>query len=192
MLSLSVLTGSSEEMETHVLDFLDKARADGLVNTDFRVDDEYIRFLSKRMQKIVYGGIQKERKAEIHEKIALYQEKLFEKHLLPSAAILAWHFSRSANLEKARTYEQQYQEYSTTVFAADEALQYSGELDAVTPYSPLDPVTLKDLPYFFRSFLIALRGTKLYPAGSKVRTDALHQLKGMLDRILAVNDGIRI
>jgi len=190
--SLSMLTGSLEGMETHVLDFLDKATAYGLVSSDFRADDENIRFLSKRVQEIVYGSIQQEQKESLHEKIALYQEKLFEKRLLPSAAILAWHFKRSANLDKARIYDRQHQEYSSTVFVAEEAVRYADENDAAIPDVPLDPAALKDLPHFFRSLLIALRGTKLYPAGSKGRTGALRQVKIVLDRILATRDRLRV
>jgi HEAT repeat protein len=190
--SLSMLTGSLESMETSVLDFLNKATAYGLVISDFRADDENIRFLSKRIQEIVYGNIQQDQKESLHAKIAFYQEKLFEKRLLPSAAILAWHFNRSANLDKARFYDQQNQKYSTSVFVAEEAVHYAEVNDTAMPDVPLDPKALKDLPHFFRSLLIALRGVKLYPVGSKGRTDALCQLKAVLGRILAARNHITV
>jgi hypothetical protein len=190
--SLSMLTGSSQIMESHVLDFLDKATAYGLVSSDFRFDDDNIRFLSKRVQEFVYGSIQQEKKEKLHEKIALYQEKLFEQRLLPSAAILAWHFTRSANLEKARIYEQQHTQYNSTLFVVEEAVNYIGDGDAPTSDIPLNASSLKDLPHFFRSLLSALRGTKLYPAGSKARIDALRQIRVVLDRILADRSHLRI
>jgi len=190
--SLSMLTGSFEGMETHVLDFLDKATASGLVTSNFQADDENIRFLSKRIQEIVYGNIEQDRKENLHEKIALYQEKLFNKHLLPSVAILAWHFRRAANLEKARIYEQQHQEYGTFVFSTNEAIQYSDERDTLMPDIPLDPRTQKELPYFFRFLLIAVRSIKLYPPVSTGRRDALNQFKATLDRILADRGRLRL
>jgi HEAT repeat protein len=190
--SLSMLTGSFGDMETRVLDFLDKATAYGLVISDFRADDENIRFLSKHIQEIVYGSIEQDQKEDLHEKIALYQEKIFEKRLLPSAAILAWHFQRSANMDKARIYDQQSREYGTTIFNADEAVNYSIEGDTAMPDVPLDPAALKDLWHFFRSFLIAVNGIKLYPVGNKGRTNALIQVKNILDRVLADRDRLRV
>lgn len=202
--SLSMLTGSFGDMETRVLDFLDKTKAHGLVISDFRADDENIRFLSKRIQEIVYGRIEQGQKEDLHEKIALYQEKLFEKRLLPSAAILAWHFRRSTNTEKAGIYEQQNREYNAAVFNPDEALSYATiegdatagkamvEGDATVPDVPLGAAALKDLWHFFRSLLIAVNGIKLYPAGNKGRTNALLQVKNILDRILAGCERIRV
>ncbi|MEN6466187.1 MAG: diguanylate cyclase [Syntrophaceae bacterium] len=190
--SLSMLTGSSGDMETRVLDFLDKAKAYGIVISDFRADDENIRFLSKRIQKIVYGSIEQDQKEDLHEKIALYQEKLFEKRLLPSAAILAWHFQRSANMDKARIYDQQNREYGTTIFNADEAVNYSIDGDTAVPDVPLDPAALKDLSHFFRSFIIAVNGIKLYPSGNKGRANAILQVRNILDRVLADRDRLRI
>ena len=47
--SLSLLTGSSEEMEAKILEFVDQAIALGLLLSDFKANDETIRFLGKRI-----------------------------------------------------------------------------------------------------------------------------------------------
>jgi len=60
--SLSMFSGSSEEMEAKVLEFLDQGVAQGLVSSDFQISDETIRFLSKRVLDIAYGAIEEERK----------------------------------------------------------------------------------------------------------------------------------
>jgi diguanylate cyclase (GGDEF)-like protein len=190
--SLSMLTGSSGDMETRVLDFLDKAKACGLVISDYRADDENIRFLSKRIQEIVYGRIEQDQKEVLHEKIALYQEKLFEKRLLPSAAILAWHFRRSAGMGKSDFYDQQIAQYSRAVFNSDEVSGYVSEGDTAIPDVPLGPAAMKDLMLFFRSFIIAVNGIKLYPAGNKGRINALFQVRNILDRVMAGCDRLRI
>lgn len=190
--SLSMLTGSSGDMETRVLDLLDKAKDHGIVISDFQADDENIRFLSRHIREIVYGRIEQGQKEDLHEKIALYQEKLFEKRLLPSAAILAWHFHRSANMGKALIYDRQHREYGKVIFNADEAVNYTIEGRTMMPDIPLDPAALKDLWHFFRSFLIAVNGIKLYPVGNKGRTNALIQVKNILDRVLADRDRLRI
>jgi len=51
---------------------------------------------------------------------------------------------------------------------------------------------LKDLWHFFRSFLIAVNGIKLYPVGNKGRTNALIQVKNILDRVLTDRDRLRV
>ncbi len=160
--------------------------------SDFHADDENIRFLSTRIQKIVYGGIEEGLRLDLHEKIALYQEKLYEQKVLPSAAVLAWHFERSANVDKSRIYNQQHQAYSTAVFSADEAVQYPVEHDPSMPDIPLDPMALKDLWLFLRSFLIAVSGIRLYPAGNMARVNALHQVRNILERIFTSYDRIRV
>ena len=193
-ISLSMLTGSSENRETKVLEFLDKAIACGLVSSDFQIDDENIRFLSKRVQEIVYDGLQTDQKNKLHEKIATYQEKLFQNGLWPSLAILSWHFKRSSDLEKARSYEQQQLEYSKLVYDAEEAAQYAEEglTDVVAPDVSLDPESMKNIPHFFRSFLIAVRSAKLYPEGSKARTDAIQQFRNTINQILTNNERLRV
>lgn len=190
--SLSMLIGSFEGTETHVQDFLDKAKEYGIVSSELHTDDENIRFLSKRVQEIVYGNIQQEHREHLHEKIAHYQEKLFEKNLLPSAAILAWHFRKSADPGKARIYDRQLQEYSGQIFVAEEAAHYTGEGDGALQEVALDQTALRQLPHFLRSLLVAIRSIKLYPAGSKGRIDALDQVQTALDGILSDSESIRV
>ena len=125
--SLSMLTGSSEDSEARILEFVDMAVSQGLISSDFQVNDETISFLSRRILEIAYGEIQKGQKQALHEKVGSYQESLFERDLLPSAATLAYHFKRSANREKALSYEQLQADNNKLVFNVQEAIYYSGE-----------------------------------------------------------------
>ncbi len=192
--SLSVLTGSSENRETAVLEFVDQAVAQGLISTDYQMNDDTIRFLSKRVLEITYGAINDDRKQELHERIGDYQETLYEQRLLPSAATLAYHFQLSANQEKARLYQESQQAHSNKIFNGEEARYYTGEKleDTVPEDSPLDPASLPHLPGVIRALLTTVRNIKLYPPGSKAIVSSTGQLKETIDNILARNDRLTI
>ena len=185
--SLSVLTGSSENQESKVLEFVDQAVAQGLISPDYQMNDDSIRFLGKRVMEITYGGIEEDRKKEIHKRIGDYQETLYEQRLLPSAAALAYHFQLSAQQEKARLYLESQQAQDTKLFNAQEAVTYTGEKfeDSAPEESPLDPASLSQIPGVIRALLTTVRNIKLYPPGSNAIVSSTHQLKDSIDRILA-------
>jgi diguanylate cyclase (GGDEF)-like protein len=188
--SLSALTGSTDMSEARVQDFLDKAASQGLVSSEFQMNDEKVRFLSRQVLDITYGGIIKDRKEELHERVGAYQESLYERDLLPSATTLAYHFKRSANLDKARLYEQVRESQSSAVFMPAEALGYTGESPAeVKPKEvPLDEESTASIPNLLRQLLLAVRNVRLYPPGSRSVMIANQQAKDAIDLILEKND----
>jgi diguanylate cyclase (GGDEF)-like protein len=192
--SLSMLTGSSDKSEAKILEFVDKAVSHGLVSSDFQLNDETVQFLSRRVLDIAYGSIQKNTRQALHEKVGAYQESLYEKDLLPSAATLAYHFKRSTNQEKARLYERMQVTQNSMMFNAGEAVQYTGEGPAeFKPKElPLDAESVALLPNVFRTFLLAVRNTTLYPAGSRSITVANEKAKDAIDRILERNDTLTV
>jgi diguanylate cyclase (GGDEF)-like protein len=195
--SLSILTGSSEVEETRVLEFLDRAEALGLVRLGFQVNDEIMRFLGKRVLEISYGTIDEERRQELHERVGTYQESLYQQRLLPSASLLAYHFKRSANQEKARRYEQMQIAYQQTVFNAAEAIAYTGEPLEQEPETgdPLDGEAMRLLPDVFRTWLTAVRSIQLYPPESdaivKARREAREAIAAILDLTGRLNFSLR-
>lgn len=194
--SLSQLTKSSEMNEVKVLDFLDKAAAQGLVSSEFHMNDENIRFLGNQVRQVIYGNIDDKQKEKLHENIGDYQETLYKKRLMPSPAILAYHYQRSANLEKAKTYEQLQSLQSDMIFNAGEAAQYTGEPveadDAQAPDEPLAPEQIAHVPKTIRSFLISIRNTKLYPEGSELTANAVTKFKDTIEAILEANPRLNI
>jgi len=193
-LSLSLLTGSSENRETQVLEFVDQAVAQGLISTDYQMNDDTIRFLGKRVLEITYGAIDEDRKRELHERIGDYQETLYEQKLLPSAATLAYHFQLSANHEKARLYLESQQTHNNQIFNPAEAVNYTGEKleDTVPEDTPLDPTSLSEIPGVIRALLTTIRNIKLYPPGSKAIVTSTQQLKEVIDKILTNNERLNI
>jgi len=189
--TLSMLSGTSDTTEARVLDFLDQAQALGLVSLDFHLNDETLRFLGKRVLEISYGSIEEARREELHERVGSYQEGLYQHILGPSASILAYHFKRSANREKAARYERLRLDYSRSVFNRSEAASYTGEAraddDDRAPPS-LAPGSLQLIPEVLRTFMTALRNVRLYPSESDAIQSAQRALWMALDRILADNE----
>lgn len=192
--SLSMLTGSSDKSEATILEFVDKAVSQGLISSDFQLNDETVQFLSRRVLDIAYGAIQKNTRQALHERVGAYQESLYEKDFLHSTATLAYHFKRSANQEKARLYEQLQATQNSTVFNAGEAVYYTGEGPAeLKPKElPLDAESVALLPNVLRTFLLAVRNTTLYPAGSKSILVANEKAKEAIDRILERNETLTV
>ena len=196
--SLSLLTGNSKKMEAKVLEFVDQAASLGLLRSDFQLNDETIRFLSKRILETIYGAIQPKQKRDLHEQIGQYQETLYQQHLLPSAVPLVYHFKRSANQGKAQEYEQFEETYTHRVFNPLEARQYTGERrrqrrsELPPPGAPLDSTSLAQIPHLIRCFLTAVRQHKLYPIGSEAVVTANRQLKEAIESILANNENLTI
>ena len=192
--SLSMLVGSSDQMETRVLEFIDQARAQGLVSTNFQLNDEIITILGKQVLAIAYGAIKPDRKHQLHERIGNYQETLYERQLLPSAATLAYHFKRSTNQQKAVRYEKIQAIANNRSFNGQEAVAYTVEAPGETTEVdvPLKTEDLKRVPEIIRDFMVAVRNFKLYPPGSKSIEMINQQFKASLDQILSGNDTLNI
>ncbi len=185
-ISISALTGSTERSDAQIQEFVDMAVSQGIISSDFQVNDETIRFLSTRVMDITYGDISEDLRQELHEKVGNYQQSLYERDLLPSAATLAYHFKRSSNQEKANSYERIQWALDHEVFSAEEAVGYSGEspLQARPQELPLDPDSIQQVPGILRRMLLAVRNVKLYPPGSRPILVANEQIKEAIDRVL--------
>jgi diguanylate cyclase (GGDEF)-like protein len=193
---VSVLAGSTELEESKILEFLGRAEAMGLISMDFELNDETMRFLSKRVLEISYGAIEKERREELHERVGSYQEELFQKRLLPSASVLAYHFKHSANQEKAQRYERIQMAYSQRVFDTEEAAGYAGELIDEEPEIETDHYlaaqSLRLIPNVLRTFLTAARNTQLYPPESQAIIQSQAKVKNSIEAIFFDNDFLEL
>ncbi len=190
---LSMLVGSSSLMEAKVLEFIDQAVAQGLLASDFTLNDENIRFLSKRVLEITYNAIDPDERKKLHGKIGSYQEELFKKLQSPAAS-LAYHFKRSDDVKKAERYERIQSETNRRNFNAQEAIEYSGQAPSEEPPEeiPLSAEALAQIPQLVRNFTLALRNIKLYPPGSKSVVRVVQDLKGTIDQILEHDECLSI
>ncbi len=191
--SLSMLTGSSEQREARVQEFLEQAVELGLLSSEFHGNDEMIRFLGKRILDITYGEIEEGQRQALHEQVGNYQERLYQQGLGPSAAYLAYHFKRSANQEKSRKYEQLQAAYSTKVFDSTSTASHTGHaFDEDVPDVPLDPVAWSQIPALLRSLLTAVRNLQLYPPESQAVANSTLQWMQYINQVLAGNERLKI
>jgi hypothetical protein len=107
------------------LEFIDQAVEQGLLSTDFELNDDTVRFGGKQILAVTYNSIAQDRKQELHERIGNYQESLFQQKILPSAAPLAYHFNRSTDHEKAGHYEKLQTSANDRSFNPSEAESYT-------------------------------------------------------------------
>jgi hypothetical protein len=167
---LSMVTGATNVSEGEVLEFLNRARTLGLLRTDFQNNDETMRFLGEGVREIVYGSIEPERRQGLHEHVAAYQEGLHQQRLGPSASVLAYHFQRAADHEKASRYDHIHDLQAGT-FDPDEAAHYTGEHLAKQEEESRDEKlgagALAQLPNLFRAVVTAVRSVTLYPLDSQ-------------------------
>jgi diguanylate cyclase (GGDEF)-like protein len=188
-ISLSMLTGVSEEKSAMVHDFLNRVIDQGIVKTDFKDNDETIRFLSKSIQGAIYDRINPDQKKTLHEQIGNYQEKLYKHNLLPSASFLAHHYKRSDNKEKAKEYEQLQTDINKRIFNDKEVERYAIDTGDDAYAEEIGNVQLSDLskqyiPKLLQAMLITMRNTRLYPAESDLVVSSVKQLKQLLEKVV--------
>ena len=193
---LSMVTGASEISESKVLEFLDRAEDLGLLRADFHINDETMRFLSKRVLEIVYGQIDQTRRQELHQRVGTYQEGLYDQDLGPSASILAYHFKLSADREKATRYDQIRIDQGQKTFNRDEAESYTGEPPIEDDDGPeqqkLPAESLDRLPSLFRTLLTTVRSTQLYPPGSKPIVKAHESSLRSVEAVFEFSDRVNL
>jgi tetratricopeptide (TPR) repeat protein len=98
-------------------------RLDLIRTRSFQPHLEYM-FKHALTQEVVYNGILKKERQEIHERIGLVIEALFKDRLSEFYETLAYHFSHSRNIRKAIDYLMMSGEKNHRRFALDESHQF--------------------------------------------------------------------
>jgi diguanylate cyclase (GGDEF)-like protein len=192
--SASYLGGAAQVEDGPLFAFLDRAESLGFVHLDFQISDEMLRFLGKRVLEISYGQIEASQREELHESVGEYQERLFRERLLVSASVLAYHFKRSANQEKAACYEQLQRSYDHSVFDTTEAEGYATTASEEEPPAEprLDPASLRLVPGVLRALLAAVRAVQFYPPTSSSTVRSLAQLHEAVHQVLERDECFRL
>jgi class 3 adenylate cyclase/tetratricopeptide (TPR) repeat protein len=111
-------------------------------------DLEYI-FKHALTQEVVYSGLLKKERQEIHERIALVMEQIFHDRLPEFYETLAFHFAKGQSVIKAVDYLTKSGEKSLARYAVEEAHQYFKEafdiLASKTDKSEAEKVALIDI-----------------------------------------------
>jgi class 3 adenylate cyclase/tetratricopeptide (TPR) repeat protein len=123
-------------------------RLDLIRTRSFQPDLEYM-FKHALTQEVVYNGLLKKERQEIHEQIARVMESVFSDRLPEFYETLAFHFARGQSVVKAVDYLVKSGEKSLARYAVEEAHQYfSKAFDILAPKeekSEADKVILIDI-----------------------------------------------
>ncbi|MCJ7683405.1 MAG: AAA family ATPase, partial [Desulfobacteraceae bacterium] len=98
-------------------------RLDLIRTRSFEPDLEYM-FKHPLIQEVVYNGVLKKERQEIHEQIAQVMERLFEGRLSEFYETLAYHFSLGRSVNKAVEYLVKAGEKTLARYAVDEAHEH--------------------------------------------------------------------
>ena len=98
-------------------------RLDLIRTRSFEPDLEYM-FKHPLTQEVVYNGLLKRERKEIHEQVARVMERLFENRLSEFYETLAYHFSLGRSVNKAVQYLVKAGEKSLARYAVDEAHEH--------------------------------------------------------------------
>jgi class 3 adenylate cyclase/tetratricopeptide (TPR) repeat protein len=98
-------------------------RLDLIRTRSFQPDLEYM-FKHALTQEVVYNGLLKKKRRQIHEQIARVMESVFQDRLSEFYEILAFHFARGKSVIKAVDYLVKSGEKSLARYAVEEAHQY--------------------------------------------------------------------
>jgi len=98
-------------------------RLDLIKTISIQPDLEYI-FKHALTQEVVYNGLLKKERREIHERIAIVMEQLFQDRLPEFYETLAFHFARSLSLNKAINYLMKSGKKCLARYSIEESHQY--------------------------------------------------------------------
>ena len=98
-------------------------RLDLIKTKSIQPDLEYI-FKHALTQEVVYNGLLKKERREIHEHIAIVMEQLFQGRLPEFYETLAFHFARGLSLDKAVNYLMKSGKKSLARYSIEESHQY--------------------------------------------------------------------
>jgi len=98
-------------------------RLDLIKTKSIQPDLEYI-FKHALTQEVVYNGLLKKERREIHERIAIVTEQLFQDRLPEFYETLAFHFSHGLSLNKAISYLMKSAKKSLARYSIEESHQY--------------------------------------------------------------------
>ena len=115
------------DIQTPIDEHLGRLKGVDLIRTmSLEPDLEYI-FKHALIQEVVYNGLLKKERQEIHERIGLTIEKLFENRLPEFYETLAFHYGRGQSFPKALDYLMKSGEKSLRRYAVEESHRYYNE-----------------------------------------------------------------
>jgi class 3 adenylate cyclase/tetratricopeptide (TPR) repeat protein len=129
---LQTIIGIKEELKTHLLNL---QGLEFISEKKLFPELEYI-FKHALIQEVAYNSLLQTRRKEIHEKIGVAIEKLYPERLEEYYELLAYHYGRSDNMDKALRYLDLANQKAVKINAMEEAKAYFEEAMAILDSLP--------------------------------------------------------
>ncbi len=154
-----VLMGISGKNEGYLLDIVDAAVKEGLIQELDRDEGDHYAFTPFLIGRVLYRGLPSEKRRVLHKKIGEVLEMLHAKSLSAYYGVLSFHYQKAGVFQKAVHYATLAGDRARDLYAHTEAVSfYSSALgmleDAFVPY-----------PYEMAAKLYDKRGRRLFALG---------------------------
>jgi diguanylate cyclase (GGDEF)-like protein len=154
-----ILMGISGKNEGHLLDIVDVAVKEGLIQELDRDQGDYYAFTPFLVGRVLYRGLPSEKRRVLHKKIGDLLEMLHAKSLSAYYGVLSFHYQKAGVFQKAVHYATLAGDRARDLYAHTEAVSfYSSALDmleyAFVPY-----------PHEMAAKLYGKRGRRLFALG---------------------------
>ncbi len=170
--SFDVLCQLTEKDEGYVLEVMDRAIKQHLVEPESSLQSDRFKFTSGAVWDVVYDSLDSETKQSLHRKLALIEEKLHQDNIGSAAGNIGYHFSKAQDTQKAMDYSNILLDKASKMPAREDVFGFLQEalLEKIEEIvTPLSDKSLRALPQALRSLRLAIHNVRYYPAQSTIR-----------------------
>ncbi|MCK4778019.1 MAG: hypothetical protein KAS39_06530, partial [Actinomycetia bacterium] len=177
-----ILKESGDINEGMLLDLIDFAKNEGLLEEKVPLSDDSLNFSSPEIRETLYGLIEEKDKKEIHETIGEVVENIFSQKITEFLPYLAYQYSMSGNAKKAAEASSRYINNFTP-----------GKLTKEKKKTvPLDDSSFEMLVDFLRYLRAAYINIQLYPPASHLITDSIGLVLSKLQPVFEKRDSVTV
>ena len=195
--SVETLSKIDNKDEGFMLELLDRARKMRLV--DELEPKGKFGFTNANIQNLLYNGLDDERRSRIHHKIGQSIAEMHKGNIYNVASELAFHFSKTPQLDEAAKFSQLVSQKITQIFEPSEVLEYLERLTqevisgsgrvAAAPLA--NEEIFQDVIRLVRFLQGAVKNFQLYPPGI-VRTNSVKETYALAETIFKETEGINL
>lgn len=191
---LSVLAGVGKQGEAETMDAIDKATRMRIIAPVDAAKPDQFTFVNQRVQEAVYRQIDDTERQTMHKEVGEVTEKMYQDNPEKVAGILAFHYDKGGDTDKATRFSQIAENVAQRAFRPEEAQAYYERKHNIIRSKikeaghPLNSEQMNLMKEILRSLITAAKNMKLYPEGSQlivVSTTAL--IKSMNSILNAAN-----
>lgn len=194
--SLEVLGRVTDTNEGEVLDFLDKAKQLGLVESTGHLNDDELKFVSPEVHDATYEGTDEEFRISAHGRVAEVLVDIYKDHLDQVALTLAHHYRQAGDEERANEFLAMGEERADRIFDKEQIEKHVGgktvraKIDEHTEDLSDEQIDL--IMQALQALSRTSKSLQMYPEGSQFITQAAGFLEKSIEGVLEELEGFTI